>query len=149
MQQAMSVDSKAGTSSYWVMTCKRAILISSVFRDRAKAKLTYFPISAAMFCMRTHFLYYSFWLSVFITSFYLIFWVILTPHVSYFVDFRQLQLSNVQTKYYKILPAYRKIPHIKTCEISNRYFEPKYHFLALPKILITLEQGCTIIGIFG
>ena len=41
-----------------------------------------------------------------------------------------------------------QITHDKNRKIANQYFEFEYHFSTLPKILITFEQGCTVIAAY-
>ena len=142
MHRVVPADSGAGTSSYWEMSCNTAISSFSIFW---KAELIYLPISAAMFSMMFHrlmwtnFVYYILAIRLVLSLS-----VKLPSHFSNFVDFRQLQIPNAQTKYYEILPAHTKTPRNTSHRIANRYFEFKYHFLTLQiKIPITFEQGCS------
>ena len=59
MQRAVPGDSRAGNNSYWAMTSNTAKIISLIFRYRTMAKLSYVPISAAMFSMMFHQLVYN------------------------------------------------------------------------------------------
>ena len=59
------------------------------------------------------------------TRFYLSLSANLTSPFSNFADFRQLQITNAQTKYYDILAAHNKTPHNTTRKIPNRYIELK------------------------
>ena len=145
VQRAVPAGLGAGTSSYWVMPSNTAIWSFSIFRDKVWAELIYFPISAAMSSMMFHRLM---WTNFFYYTLHIRFCISLsvneTSLFSNFADFRQLQISNAQTKYYEHLPAYTETHHNATRKITNWYFELKYHFLALQKkFAITFEQGCT------
>ena len=61
----------------------------------------------------------TFELFVCITSFYFSLPVILTPHLSNYDEFMQLQIPNARKKYCEIFPAYTKTPHNTTHKIKN------------------------------
>ena len=147
MQRAVPADSGAGTSSYLVMSSNTAISSFSIFWNRAWAELIYFPISVAMFSMMfcrlmwTNFVYYILAIRLVLSLS-----VNLTSHFSNFIDFRQLQIPNAQTKYYEILPAHTKTPRYTSHRIANRYVEFKYHFLTLQKkFRLLLNKGVLLV----
>ena len=127
-------------SAYQVMPSDTATWISSIFLDRAMAKLTLFPPSAAMFStmfyqlMWAKFSYLIFWLFVCITSLYLGTSIILTIHFSYFSDFRQQEISNKEIL--RNLSAHTETIMILLAKLHNEF---KYHRLTL-KNTITFEQ---------
>ena len=68
--------------------------------------------------------------------------VILTPHFPNFADFRQLQISYAQTKYYEILTATMPIPRNTTRKIASWYIEFEYHLSTLQKhFRLLLKKG--------
>ena len=134
MQRAVSADSGAGTSSYWVMPSNTAIWNFSIFWNRTKAELIYWPISVATFPMMFHrlvwtnFVYY-----ILAIRLNLSLSVNLTSHFSNFADFRQLPIPNAQTKCHEILLVHTKTHHYTAHKIANWYFEFEYHFSTLLK----------------
>ena len=123
MQQAVDL---SGNKSYWAMPSNTAIWISSLFRDRAKAELIYFPVSEAIFFMmfhqflRTHLLDY-----------------ILDIRISH--EFISQLISYFNTAFFYFVNLYKCRYQTRERNITKLYLRiPKHIIIRLAKLQIDI-----------